>query len=154
MDVVADDWSGKIYGEDIMGKQLRRDLSRCGLLVSTILSSDGEFETAIIDSVGPHVVEKYESEKAAADGHEKWLEWSHDGIGKAVTEISDFAPNGTVLEAAYSQKKTKSDYMIEAADIIDRLLGNPIVSGAEDERLLAQWKEFSRDLRDEAAADE
>lgn len=43
-----------------------------GLIVSTAYTSDGGYETAIIDANKVHPVERYDSKEKAQTGHEKW----------------------------------------------------------------------------------
>ncbi len=43
-----------------------------GVGVSTVLTSDMGYETALIDSKGTHPVERYETEDQAKEGHIKW----------------------------------------------------------------------------------
>ena len=45
-----------------------------GLVISTCNTSDEGYETAILDSVGTHPVERYASKEDAEEGHKKWVE--------------------------------------------------------------------------------
>ena len=44
-----------------------------GLIVSTAYSSDCGYETAIIDTVKVHPVERYSNKNEAIIGHKKWV---------------------------------------------------------------------------------
>lgn len=44
-----------------------------GIIVSTALTSDMGYETAILDQNGVHPVERYSSKEKAELGHEKWV---------------------------------------------------------------------------------
>lgn len=50
-----------------------------GLVVSTVLTKDMGWETAIIDANGTSPVQRYLSKEAAVDGHERWKEFALDG---------------------------------------------------------------------------
>lgn len=43
-----------------------------GLIVSTVLTSDEGYETAILDANGTHPVERYATKEHANEGHTKW----------------------------------------------------------------------------------
>lgn len=43
-----------------------------GFEISTIHAYEGFYETAICDALDVHPVERYETEEAAREGHEKW----------------------------------------------------------------------------------
>jgi hypothetical protein len=59
-----------------------------GLKVSTVDTYDYGLETAIVQTDNlVHVVERYESEENAKIGHEKWVGFAKDGIGKEITAI-------------------------------------------------------------------
>lgn len=45
-----------------------------GLIVSTALTPDCGYETAIMDKKGVHVVERYKTYEECLIGHEKWKE--------------------------------------------------------------------------------
>ena len=44
-----------------------------GLGVSTALTSDYGFETALLDANGAHPVERYPDERSALAGHDRWV---------------------------------------------------------------------------------
>lgn len=43
-----------------------------GITVSTVLTRDQGYETALLDANGAHPVERYENREAALAGHERW----------------------------------------------------------------------------------
>ena len=51
-----------------------------GFVVSTVISSDYGPETAIVDSNGPLVVERYLTRDLAEQGHLRWLESLRTGL--------------------------------------------------------------------------
>lgn len=67
--------------------KLGRDELPNGLIVSTVRTPDEGLETAIINTEGTHVVERYETDDKANAGHSKWVEFAKDGIGKTVKSI-------------------------------------------------------------------
>lgn len=52
-------------------RKVRRDEIN-GLVVSTVYTSDEGYETAILDSIGAHPVERYSSKEEAEIGHKNW----------------------------------------------------------------------------------
>ena len=68
--------------ENVMGSYDDRKLAEIeetkGLKISTCWTDDMGFETAIIDKVGVHPVERYQSRKEALDGHYKWIDFAKD----------------------------------------------------------------------------
>jgi hypothetical protein len=50
-----------------------------GFVVSTVVSADMGPETAIIDANETYPVERYASEDAALEGHEKWIKSAVNG---------------------------------------------------------------------------
>lgn len=57
-----------------------------GFGVFTVLTPDCGYETAIKDSEGFHLVERYEDRKSAEAGHKKWVEECKKGI-KSITQL-------------------------------------------------------------------
>lgn len=58
-----------------------------GLQVSTAYTNDMGYETAILDSVSAHPVERYETKEQAIEGHTKWVLFAQDGVGKHILEL-------------------------------------------------------------------
>ncbi len=64
------------------------DEAQSGIKVSTAYTSDEGYETAIIDSVGVHPVERYPDIKTAKEGHKKWLDFvKNSSIGVEFKEL-------------------------------------------------------------------
>lgn len=68
-------------------RKVARDTSDCGIVVSTCNTSDEGYETALIDSVGVHPVERYSTREEARHGHYKWLIFAHDANGKIIKKL-------------------------------------------------------------------
>ena len=58
-----------------------------GIGVSTVLTSDCGYETALLDGSGAHPVERYETREEAIKGHEKWVEFAKDENNKIITKL-------------------------------------------------------------------
>ena len=67
-------------------RSIARSFAACGVTVSTVLD-DGIYETAIIDILGAHPVERYEFLWQAEAGHERWLKFADDCGFKRVTRL-------------------------------------------------------------------
>jgi hypothetical protein len=57
-----------------------------GFVVSTVLTPDEGYETAVMDVAGTHPVERYVGEPAAKEGHARWVEKIKSGEA-IVTEL-------------------------------------------------------------------
>jgi len=44
-----------------------------GIIVSTVLTPDEGYETAILDDAGTYPVERYDGREGAESGHRKWM---------------------------------------------------------------------------------
>ena len=78
----------KLFGAVITGPGQKVDRTEVGgLTVSTVHTSDFGYETALLDAVGAHPVERYESLKQAKAGHTKWVEWAGDPSNNRVTKL-------------------------------------------------------------------
>lgn len=58
-----------------------------GFIVSTCLTSDEGYETAICDASGAHPVERYASGNAAANGHKRWVKKMTHNPPKTITKL-------------------------------------------------------------------
>lgn len=59
-----------------------------GIEVSTVYSSDEGYETALLDTVGTHPVERYPGKEEAIEGHGRWLEFARNySEGMEVTKL-------------------------------------------------------------------
>ena len=95
-----------------MNKQARKDLNKiikavtlgtepvdwtevAGFIVSTILTGDCGYETAILDALGfAYPVERYKTLKLAEQGHQQWIKKCQDGL-KEVTRLG-YGPGSSV----------------------------------------------------------
>ncbi len=59
-----------------------------GLIVSTCFTSDCGYETAILDKVGAHPVERYTTKEDSLIGHSKWCEIAK--TAKTIVELAWF----------------------------------------------------------------
>ncbi len=59
--------------KEVVGKDVTS-----GLVVSTVLTSDVGYETAIVDKQGAHPVQRYENRDAAVQGHGQWVARAHE----------------------------------------------------------------------------
>lgn len=50
-----------------------------GIIVSTVITPDMGWETALVDKNGAHPVERYETEEQAEAGHKKWMALARTG---------------------------------------------------------------------------
>lgn len=71
-------------------RKVARDVSECGIIVSTCWTSDEGYETALLDSNGTYPVERYLTEEDAMKGHCKWLVFAHDANTKTVKKLGGF----------------------------------------------------------------
>lgn len=51
-----------------------------GVGVSTVLSQDFGWETALLDAIGAHPVQRYETRDEALAGHDAWVAKAKDGL--------------------------------------------------------------------------
>jgi hypothetical protein len=58
-----------------------------GLIVSTVLTYDMGWETAIVDAKKARPVERYGSEEQATAGHERWCRWAADDSNTRVHQL-------------------------------------------------------------------
>lgn len=58
-----------------------------GIGVSSVLSPDKGWETALLDKTGAHPVQRYRSYSATIRGHKKWVEFAKTADGKSVTQL-------------------------------------------------------------------
>ena len=75
---------------DYETRKVARDVSECGITVSTCWTIDEGYETALLDENGTHPVERYSTEDDAMRGHCKWLVFAHDANEKTVTKLGGF----------------------------------------------------------------
>ena len=62
-----------LFGEDWSpARKLRRDRVG-GFVVSTVLTNDQGWETAVLGAGGAHPVQRYDSEDQAEEGHAAWM---------------------------------------------------------------------------------
>lgn len=62
------------YAERVVGRVEPEENEGVG--VSTVLSPDWGYETALLDAKGAHPVERYPTREAAEAGHLRWIEKS------------------------------------------------------------------------------
>lgn len=65
-----------------------------GFTVSTVNTSDCGPETAIIDAIGAHPVERYTTVEKAKEGHQKWVNFIKSGE-RNITKLG----YGTIVDA-------------------------------------------------------
>ena len=61
-----------------------------GLVVSTVMTFDMGWETAILDVHSAYPVERYASEELACEGHERWCSWAADSRNTTVHRVGWF----------------------------------------------------------------
>ena len=71
--------------------------------VSTVLSPDEGYETALLDRNHAYPVERYSSKEEAEKGHQKWVEFSKNADGKEITGLGGL--DGLVEEKKVILKK-------------------------------------------------
>lgn len=55
------------------GRVVARTETKGGLTISTVLTVDAGYETAVLDANSAHPVERYPNEEAAKKGHRRWV---------------------------------------------------------------------------------
>jgi hypothetical protein len=73
------------YGYRMVGKVFPSGNN--GIGVSTCLTSDCGYETALLDGTGTHPVERYSDRDAAEAGHQKWVVFAKEATGKSITKL-------------------------------------------------------------------
>lgn len=77
-----------------------------GLTISTAYTSDEGYETAILDELNAHPVERYKTREEAVIGHSNWCERASD---KALTEITVLGGfNGLVKNYCVTLKRKEA----------------------------------------------
>ena len=71
-----------------------------GVEVSTVFTTDQGYETAIIDAVGAHPVERYPSREASVEGHAKWLKQA-----TTLTKVTELGWNDVVPDKVITLKR-------------------------------------------------
>ena len=62
-----------------------------GIGVSTVLSSDKGYETALLDKTGAHPVQRYKNRTFALKGHKKWVRFAKTADRKSVIQLGVLA---------------------------------------------------------------
>ena len=75
-----------------------------GIGVSTVLSSDEGYETALLDKTGAHPVQRYRSRASALKGHKKWVNFAKMADGKSVTMLGVLDRNRKIKLRRCSRK--------------------------------------------------
>jgi hypothetical protein len=80
-------------------RKIGRDVSQCGITVSTAYTPDEGYETALLDRSGTYPVERYRDVADAIMGHEKWLKFAHTADGARITILGwqNFLDNEEVV---------------------------------------------------------
>ena len=73
------------YGSRMVGKVFPSGNN--GIGVSTCLTSDCGYETALLDGNGSYPVERYSDRDAAEAGHQKWVVFAKESAGKSITKL-------------------------------------------------------------------
>lgn len=60
-----------------------------GIGVSTCWIGNEVYETALIDAIGAHPVERYRTFEASILGHERWVNFSREYTNSVVLELSN-----------------------------------------------------------------
>lgn len=62
-----------------------------GIGVSTTLTPDEGYETALLDAIHAHPVERYKTRASAKRGHKKWVEFAKNKNNKSVIKLGGLA---------------------------------------------------------------
>lgn len=68
-----------------------------GLCVSTALTADCGYETAILDKNGTHVVERYKTKEDAIKGHYRWRELARTVEKVTALRCTSLIPDNEVI---------------------------------------------------------
>ena len=75
-----------------------------GIGVSTVLSWDKGYETALLDKTGAHPVQRYRNRVSALKGHKKWLNFAKTADGKSVVQLGVLDKNRKIKLRRCSRK--------------------------------------------------
>lgn len=78
-----------------------------GFIVSTVHSSDMGRETAIIDKHKTHIMDRYDTEEEAQEGHKKWIKWIEDNDNFVTSSINAFKERDNIILEPMDQEEAQ-----------------------------------------------